>query len=62
MSRHVGIATSPFVSVKLGVSPPGVAVCTAAAPFSSRDVVVKVDVDMLLEAFSSNSIIHLKIM
>lgn len=62
MSCHVGIATGPSVSVKLGVSPPGVAICAAAAPLSGRDVVVKVDVDVLLEAFGSNSIIHLNIM
>ncbi|KAI6765294.1 hypothetical protein HG531_012393 [Fusarium graminearum] len=59
MSGHVGTASNPFGSVKLGISPPGVAILTTTAPLAFRDVVVKVDVDLLTKTLSSNGVVNL---
>lgn len=47
MGSHVGEPALPAGDVEVGVAEPGVAVGMAAAPFSFRDVVVEVDVDVL---------------
>lgn len=47
MGSHVSEPTPPVGHVEVGVAEPGVSVCVAAAPFSLRDVVVEVDVDVL---------------
>jgi hypothetical protein len=59
VSCHIGTASYPLVGIELGISPPGVAVLTTTAPFAFRDVVVKVDVNLLTETLSSNSVIDL---
>lgn len=56
MVRHVLQATLPVVDIEVGVSKPGVSVCTTTAPCSFRHVVVQVNVDALLVQLVSNGI------
>lgn len=39
---------------------PGVTIFTTTAPLALRDVVVKVDVDLLTKTLSSNGVINLR--
>jgi hypothetical protein len=59
MFSHEGQSSLPIGVVKEGVVPPRIAVEGAATPASSRNVVVKVDIDLLLSTLRSYGIIDL---
>lgn len=60
MGSHVGEPSLPVRDVEVGVAEPGVSVGVGAAPFSFRDVVVEVDVDVLGGCFCGYGVEHLR--
>ena len=56
MVCHERESSSPVCHVEVGVTEPGISVVIATAPLRLRDVIVKMDVDLLARTFSCNCI------
>lgn len=56
---HVGQSADPVRRIELGVTPPGVSIVTGATPLALGHVVIEEDVDLLLLAFGSDSVVDL---